>query len=185
MGPEGDAPEQHRSGAKEVSRAAVWSVVLWARVITGLGLSVAGGVAFGHAWTREYAPLWWVGGISLLTGILVLLSVFYARSRPPAISLETAVREVSTQTQEPLVPLLGALLVYKYQAISHKHLTQALTRQKTEKRLLGEILVDMKLITRAQLRQALDYQELQMERRREAAESRSESADKTGVETPS
>ena len=185
MGPEGGAPEQQQPRAKKVPHAAVWSVVLWARVIVGLSLAVAGGVAFGHAWTREYAPLWWVGGISLLTGILVLLSVAYARSRPAAISLETAVREVSTQTQEPLVPLLGALLVYKYQVISHKHLMQALARQKTEKRLLGETLVEMKLITRAQLRQALDYQELQMERRREAAETKLESADKTGAETPS
>jgi len=185
MGPEDSAPEQQQPGAKDVPHAAAWSVVLWGRVIVGLSLAVAGGVAFGHAWTREYAPLWWVGGISLLTGILVLLSVVYARSRPPAVSFETAVREASTQAQEPLVPLLGALLVYKYQVISHKHLTQALARQKTEKRLLGELLVDMKLITRAQLRQALDYQELQMERRREAAESKLESADKTGTETPS
>ena len=178
MGPEDSAPEQQQPGAKDVPHAAAWSVVLWGRVIVGLSLAVAGGVAFGHAWTREYAPLWWVGGISLL-------SVVYARSRPPAVSFETAVREASTQAQEPLVPLLGALLVYKYQVISHKHLTQALARQKTEKRLLGELLVDMKLITRAQLRQALDYQELQMERRREAAESKLESADKTGTETPS
>ena len=56
--------------------------------------------------------------------------------------------------------LLGELLVYRYQLISKDQRAQALGRQKDKDRgrRLGEILLDMGLVTDTQLREALDYQ---------------------------
>jgi hypothetical protein len=53
--------------------------VVWGRVIVGFVLSATGGAAFGHAWTVQVATWWWLGGMSLLAGGLLLLSVAYAR----------------------------------------------------------------------------------------------------------
>ncbi len=147
--------------ARGAGSSIVWAVVVWARVVVGLILGAAGGVAFGHAWTSESAPWWWVGAISLLAGILLLLSGMYARSRPPGASPEFMARDEVPGPQEPLVPLLGALLVYKYQRISHRQLDQALERQRKERgtrQLIGEILVHMGAVTQADVEAALAYQ---------------------------
>ncbi len=53
--------------------------VVWGRVIVGFVLSATGGAAFGHAWTAQISAWWWLGGMSLLAGGLLLLSVAYAR----------------------------------------------------------------------------------------------------------
>jgi hypothetical protein len=56
--------------------------------------------------------------------------------------------------------LLGELLVYRYQLISKDQRLQAMARQAEapHKRPLGEILLEMELITEAQLKEVLDYQ---------------------------
>lgn len=139
----------------------VWAVLVWGRVVMGLILAGVAGLAFGHAWTREYEPYWWVGAISLLAGSLLVLSGLYARSRPPGAAPEIAMREGVTDTEQPLVPLLGALLVYKYQRITQKQLNEALAQQHREgehRRRLGEILVAMAAITESQLEEALEFQ---------------------------
>jgi hypothetical protein len=59
------------------------------------------------------------------------------------------------------MPKLGALLVYKYQVITEEQLEQALQRQREEPekwRRLGEVLLDMGLISVVDLQEALDYQ---------------------------
>jgi hypothetical protein len=69
-------PEQTTTGVTDqASRVSV----VWGRVILGFVLSATGGAAFGHAWTAQIATWWWLGGISLLAGALMLLSVAYAR----------------------------------------------------------------------------------------------------------
>ncbi len=145
-------------GASE--REPAWVVVVWGRVAVGLMLATVGGVAFGYAWTAEETPLWWVGAISLLTGALLVLSGFYARSYPSGLDATTPTEE-SKEEVERLVPLLGALLLYKYRWITQQQLNQALNKQKEEgegKRRLGEILVDMGALTTQQLEEALQYQ---------------------------
>ena len=68
-----DVKRQHsQGGAGRVS-------VVWGRVIVGFILSATGGAAFGHAWTAQAGAWWWLGGMSLLAGGLLLLSVVYAR----------------------------------------------------------------------------------------------------------
>lgn len=158
------SPEGKRSGAsaQAAPRDIVWMIVLWGRVLVGLILAMVGGVVFGHAWTREYAPFWWVGGITLLTGILLVLSALYARSRPPGATPEVLMREELAEGREPLVPLLGALLLYKLQRITQRQLNEALEQQRKEagenRRRLGEILLAMGAITPRQLEEALEHQ---------------------------
>jgi uncharacterized protein (DUF433 family) len=59
--------------------------------------------------------------------------------------------------------MVGALLVYKYQALTEAQLQRALEQQQKEKRkgrnmLLGEVLLEMGMVKEPQLRAALDYQ---------------------------
>lgn len=155
--------EQPRSGAGRHHPSLLWVAVVWFRVVFGLCLATAGGVAFGHAWTNESLPWWGVGGVTLLTGLLLVLSGLYARSRPPGVIPQVIVVEETPEAQEPLVPLLGALLVYKYQLITHKQLRDALEEQRKSvpRRRLGEILVLKGLITLPELEEALAFQQPQ------------------------
>ncbi len=140
--------------------AGFWIAVVWGRVVVGLVLAGTGGAAFGHAWTTENTPMWWVGGITLLVGILFVLSGIYARSHPRSTPQPILVEEPAA-AREPLVPLLGAILVYKYQYITQKQLQQALSEQgRTEpRRRLGEVLLLKGLMTAAQLEEALAFQQ--------------------------
>lgn len=56
--------------------------------------------------------------------------------------------------------LLGELLVNRYRLISKEQCREALERQRDPKcgRRLGEILIEMGLITRQDLEEALEYQ---------------------------
>jgi hypothetical protein len=168
--------EAQPAGAQ--SRVA-WVVVVWARVVMGLILGALGGVAFGHAWTNSSAPWWWVGAISLLGGVLLLLSGLYARSRPPGVTPDIVVREAAQSEQELVVPLLGALLIYKYQCLSHRQLDEALQEQRQQgpnRRLIGQILVDRGVITTAQLDTALEHQRTLVQEKLEHDEQRSRPA---------
>jgi hypothetical protein len=68
-----------------------------------------------------------------------------------------------------LVPMLGALLVYKYQFIKEWQLDKALElqrKQRRQRRRLGDILLEMAVVTRSQLRMALDYQDAYLREKR-------------------
>ena len=159
-----------RAGRARTARDWVWLAVVWGRVLVGLALATTGGVVFGHAWTTAYSPWWWVGAITLLTGLLLVLSAIYARSRPEGSAVpKLTLPEKPADDPGPTVPLLGALLVYKYQFISQQQLNRALEeqrKQRKDKRLLGELLVESRLITAAQLREVLDFQHSIAEKRR-------------------
>lgn len=125
--------------------------LVWARVVMATVLTATAGVAFGYAWTTNEWSWWLVGAMTLLAAILIVLSLLHARTRPPAPAAAVA-------GPEPLVPLLGALLLYKYRAITHEQLNRAVQRQRKDKRHLGEILVGMGLVTQSLLDEALEYQ---------------------------
>ncbi len=76
-----NSPEETTSGAtaQESRRDSVRVRVVRSQVVIGSVLAATGGAAFGHAWTVQVATWWWVGGISLLAGALVLLSAVYTR----------------------------------------------------------------------------------------------------------
>jgi hypothetical protein len=71
------------------------------------------------------------------------------------------VTEESSEAKEPSMPLLGALLVYKYQLITHRQLREALEEQRktVPRRRLGEILVLKGLITVRELEEVLSFQQ--------------------------
>lgn len=156
--------DELRSSAEGRQPSALWVAVVWFRVVFGLCLATAGGVAFGHAWTNESLPWWGVGGITLLVGLLLVLSGLYARSQPPGVTPQVVIPEETPEAQEAVVPLLGALLVYKYQLITHKQLRDALEEQRkaVPRRRLGEILVLKGLITLRELEDALAFQQPQV-----------------------
>jgi hypothetical protein len=153
-------------------RRLLWSAGVWGRLTLGLALAATGGVAFGHAWTSEHGHLWWVGAVTLLSGVLLVLSGLYARRQiirmPAPESLEedadseaSAPRGLHSVTlDEPLVPLLGALLVYKFQYVTHRELNAALEEQleSGKKQRIGDILVAKGLLSSEQLQEALDLQ---------------------------
>jgi len=115
--------------------------VRWERLALGFLLATAGGVVLGHAWATRGAAWWWVGSLSLLGGILLILSGAYAsRREPPQGKLS-----------------LGELVIRKGW-VTEKQLADALVRQHYSDDRLGRVLVEMKLITPAQLAQALQEQ---------------------------
>ena len=165
----GPPAHQPESGTRREKPDSILAIVIWGRVIMGLALATIGGVAFGHAWTSDYLPWWLVGAISLLTGILLILSAIYARGGAKKLPDTLAVPGSDPDDRDPLVPLLGALLVYKYQYISQEQLNTALEQQRrlrTTRHRLGEILLEMGIITRSQLLEALAYQRSQSSRKR-------------------
>lgn len=154
MKPETRAGQESEEGRQERARDVLWITTTWGRVVLGLGLAAIAGVSFGHAWTNDNMSLWVVGGVTLLTGVLLVLSGLYVRSQAVELPAPSTGEE-----REELVPLLGALLVYKYQLISHAQLQRALEEQRRSTRLIGEILVEQRLVTEEQLQTALAHQQ--------------------------
>jgi len=113
----------------------------WYRLGFGLALGATAGVVLGHAWTAQSATWWWIGAITGLSGVLLVLSGFYVR------------QAVSTN---PL--MLGQLLVNEYGLIREGDLAHALIRQHQTKQSLGKVLVEMGLISPAKLAEVLEYQ---------------------------
>lgn len=136
----------------------------WGRTALGLVMGVGGGVAFGHAWVARYAISWWVGVLSVLAGVLLVLSAVSATRRSGEQARdEEAVPLRYLEQREPVVPLLGALLVYKYRMLTQEQLSRALEEQfrsSVEKRRLGEILLEMEMVTEEQLETVLEHQRL-------------------------
>jgi len=118
----------------------------------GLGLTAAAGAVFGYAWTAESTAWWWVGALTALSGLLVILS---------GLALRSAWRGGRPPEEPPRLPKpsLGDLLVHKGW-ITDGQLANALARQNYTKRPLGQILVEMGVISPGQLSEALRDQGL-------------------------
>jgi MFS family permease len=124
----------------------------WDRLGLGLALAALSGAVFGYAWTASRAGWRWVGALTLLCGVLFILSGVYARSRPPGTRV---------------LPL-GDLLIEKGW-ITENQLADALARHHHMGGRFGQVLVEMKLITPSQLARALQDQQLRKDEQ-EAAE---------------
>jgi hypothetical protein len=151
-----------RKGADEGRQEGLSASAAWGRTALGLVMGVGGGVAFGHAWAARYAISWWVGVLSVLAGVLLVLSAVSATRRSGEQARdEQAVPLRYLEQREPVVPLLGALLVYKYRMLTQEQLSRALEEQFREgerKRRLGEILLEMGMVTVEQLEEVLEHQ---------------------------
>ncbi len=135
-------------------------VAAWIRVVVGLALVGEGGVLFADARTHWAGYGAWVGIVAMAVGALISLSgmwAIYAQSR----GSRTVSAEEFPVAPEPAVPMLGALLVYKYKFITEEQLEKALEVQRKEgatRRRIGSILLDMGLVSMAEVQQALAYQ---------------------------
>ena len=147
--------------------------LLTVRVAIGLVAAAAGGAGLPCA-PPEPLRLPWQGAAAavLLTGLYLVLSGVVARRALARRSAPVpAAERASDDADEPdvLLPMLGALLVYKFRRLSEAKLYKALEAQQNQgkgRRMLGDILLDMGFVTPAQLRQALDYQQEYLRRKR-------------------
>jgi hypothetical protein len=116
----------------------------------------------GQAWTSQEGGWWWLGAMTLLSATLMVLSGLYAGT-----SLEVVAQESTSVSKLPrhgpiaqrweIEPMLGEILVEK-RLITPGELNTALVRQKGSGLLLGEILVEMGLISLDRLEEALQEQ---------------------------
>jgi hypothetical protein len=148
---------------------AVSNALVKAQLVVGVALGAVAGPLFAHAIMTEYTTSWWVGGICLATGIVLILAGLTSSKRRSQLLLTRLNTEPSAGAsprsrkarRDATMPMLGALLVYKYGAITERQLQRALEQQRQAgepRPLLGEVLLDMGLVTDLQLRKALAYQ---------------------------
>lgn len=141
----------------------------WGAASGGAALVVLGAVLYANAGSE--------GGVSVIrasmwafaSGSALCVAGLYGRWTGP-VAGESAGEAAPVASDDFLVPLLGALLVYRYRVLTEEQLQRALEQQRREgpnRRLLGEILLDMGLVTARQLETALAYQ--QEEARRKSA----------------
>lgn len=142
----------------------ITSILVMAQVVVGVALAATAGPVFAHAMTEDSTMLWVIGGVCLVTGVaLAAAGLTSSRRRMQTLLRRKPRAPAPEQPRDPTVPMLGALLVYKYQVITEAQLQRALEQQQKEKRkgrrmLLGEVLLEMGLVKEPQLRAALDYQ---------------------------
>jgi len=132
-----------------------------ARYWFGALLAGISGVVLGYAWSSGDGGLWWMGGLTLLSGLLVLLSGLYATRRlrdetVPGVLHLGAPGDDSAPT--PL--LLGDLLVNRYGLVTYDQLGQALAQQRGTQQRLGEVLVAMGFLSERDLNMVLEDQRL-------------------------
>jgi len=172
------------SGASErmPKRGSPWLIVTWIRSVLGLALIAEGGVLYVHARAYE-GPLWLVGVVAILVGAVLAfpgMSALCTRSR----ATEMVIVDQLPVGGDASIPMLGALLVYKYKLITEEHLQQALEEQRKDgesKRLLGGILLDLGLLSVAELQTALDYQRSLTSKQTGASETSDEGSDDEGA----
>jgi len=151
---------EQQAGRESARRGLGWWLATWAQLVIGLALVGEGGALYAHAWAQGVGPAAWAGILAALIGAIMSLSgtyVLYRRTRPREAPL---LRDIPARP-EPTVPMLGALLVFKYHALSEEQLEEALAQQRREgpdRRRLGEILLDMGFVSMADLQKALEYQ---------------------------
>src|SRR5574340_1127526 len=132
--------------------------VVWARVAAGGLLVLAAGVlvvwpAFtGGRWA------WWGAGLGCGLGLYLVATAFPKQPSglPPQSMWEATARRLPSGMDPPLV---GGLLVYKYGLITEAQLTQALVKQRATSQKLGEVLIEMGLVTAGQVAIALADQQ--------------------------
>jgi hypothetical protein len=150
-----------KSDRREQRPDVLWTALVIIRIVVGICLAVMGGVAFGRAYTDGGGGMWIFGASSLLAGLGLTLSGILARYEPPPKLPVMEEVEEAIPAPDPVVPLLGALLVYKYKFIDHRQLQQALATQaqSVPRRRLGEVLVSERFITHQQLEEVVAFQQ--------------------------
>jgi hypothetical protein len=114
-------------------------------------MAVTAGVTIGYAWSSWTAALWPAALLALALGVVCTLS---AVRRLRSIDRELA---ESPEWHEYAAPPLGQMLL-NYGLISEGDVDKALAHQKKSGKRLGQVLVEMRLVTHAQLAEVLEEQ---------------------------
>jgi hypothetical protein len=138
-------------------------------MLVGVGLTMTTTMLLVHPMAAGQALFWWVAGFAFVASVALVTSGIYAINTPverPAARCRAAAqrpragvalgRVTAPQPQE--APKLGELLVEHYGLISAADLERALERQKATKRMLGETLVEMGLVSEEDILKALNFQ---------------------------
>ena len=155
-----DFKERGSETQRRPRRGMTWLILAWGRLVLGLALAGEGGMLYAHSRMEHGGPSLLIGVTAVLIGAALSLSgicSIYASTRP----VEITTPDGMPAQPDPGIPMLGALLVYKYQALTEQQLERALEQQRKEgpnKRRIGEILLDMGFISSADLRNALEHQ---------------------------
>ena len=133
--------------------------MLSARLIASIASGISALVVMYYAWNAEDVLRWFLGVLLFLAGVLFIISYVHARKH--------ALTEIEASTLTPpppaesayQPPLLGDLLLHKYQCISPESLQQALELQKGTTKQLGDILLETGMVHPNDLKRALEDQE--------------------------
>lgn len=156
MGASSSIQDVAKTKEHQHSKGLAWVIVTWGRLVLGLGLAGEGAWLYAHARTNIDGPAWTIGAGAVLVGGLLSFSGVYTLYRQIV-----ELRAAQPFGREPGMPKLGAILLYKFEALTEEQLGQALRKQREdpeEERRLGEILLDLGFITEPQLKEALAYQ---------------------------
>ena len=135
------------------------------RLAVGIAVTALVGGSVGYALSGKQGGMWWWGmsATGMLIGAYSLYSAYRewrasagtpGEAQDPAASRDSADLNV-------LVPMLGALLVYKHRFITEGQLQKALDIQRKRRKQrprLGDVLLEMGVITQARLDKALAHQ---------------------------
>lgn len=128
------------------------------RLLLGVLLVSAAVVVLAWNFVTGKAINWWAFGLLASVGAVAIVSGLRPDAPPPSARSMMQAR-ADALPSEITTPRLGELLVHKYRLITPEQLSQALTRQMVTKQKLGEILVQMGLVTHSQIAIALADQQ--------------------------
>jgi hypothetical protein len=131
------------------------------RVVCGLALAGIAGAFLGQAWTSQDGSWSLLGVGTLLSASLMVLSAAYIRTVPDLLCRAgqnaEAVRRAPVAERWETQPMLGEILV-EHGHITSDELLLALRRQAETHLPLGEMLVDMHLVSLEQISAAMGEQ---------------------------
>jgi len=125
-----------------------------ARLLLGLVCVGAAVMLLGWSFVMGKPVNWWAAGLLASIGALVILpgARLSLSSRSPGSMWSSQPGQLRADVEQPR---LGELLVHKYKLITEEQLSQALSRQRVTRQKLGEILVQMGVVSSSQVAIAL------------------------------
>lgn len=133
-------------------------IIGWGWLGLGAGLAVAGTVLWLDPATSRAGITWWVGGLAFLGSLVLSVAGISTASgmSETHTAPHTALRTLMPLDRE--VPPLGELLVEHCHALAAEDRDRALERQKETGKPLGQILLEMGVVTQEVLDRALRLQ---------------------------
>jgi hypothetical protein len=157
-----DEPHEGSRPSRGVSHTTALDV---GPVAAGTAFVLVAVLAFQKGLVTGWVASWRVGAFCLATGAGLLAWGLVSMRRRGRSTAPLSQSPAVVIRRDPTMPMLGALLVYKYRAITEGQLQRAMEFQRKQKRrgrelLLGQVLSqEMGLVSSSQLREALEFQQ--------------------------